>query len=249
MRADLGAKKAVPLVGPAGPPLWHLWVHTPGEFAPDPGRDQVCSFRVFGRSMLDLCPDPMTDRYRVRAELRQIDVDGRDHDGRLPEGGESQLGFYVGRQRAPGNRGWRADVCLAVRFTETPANRAGRASFGRLLLAGSPSEPRYISDSAAYAAAFAPAATMPGPWHVVEAEVTPAGIKVWFDPAGPEPVPFAHMPAAEVTRWYTEPNTRFDAFAPNNGIALPVWSPRGALGVWADGTSVSVRNVTLSPLK
>jgi hypothetical protein len=249
MRADLGAKKAVPLVGPAGPPLWHLWVHTPGEFAPDPGRDQVCSFRVFGRSMLDLCPDPMTDRYRVRAELSQADVDGRGPDGRPSASGPFQIGFYFGRQRATGAKGWHADVCMAVRFSETPANRAGRVSFGRLLLADSPTERRYMSDHSSHAAVFPAATALPGPWHVVEAEITPEGIRVWFDPNGTTSDPFAVVRAADLARAYAAPKSGLDKLAPDNGIALPAWDPRGALGVWSDSSSVALRNVTLSPLK
>jgi serine/threonine-protein kinase len=249
MQRALGARKEVVLLGPTGEPLWHQWVHGPGAFAPSAGREGACSYQAFGPSMLDLCPDPMTDRYRVRAELCQLDVNERGPDGGLPEGGVAEIGFYVGRQPATGNNGWRTEVCLCFRFTEAPKLMAGCGRLDRIVVCESPTKrPGPIFDGLG-AARFPPATALPGPWHVVELEVTPNGVRVWFDAPATNLGPCAGLSAADLARYFQVPNDSIDRFDPNNGLAHPAWNPRGALGVWAFGSALAVRSVTVSPLE
>ena len=139
MQDDLKVGKEVTLVGATGEPLWHRWVQGPSGFAPAGGRDQACAFQSFGSSMLDLCPDPMTDSYRFRAELCQLDVNGRDVNGQLPTGGEYEVGIYFGRKALTGNNGWRAESCMNIWFSEVPRDTGiGHARLTRLVIVESP---------------------------------------------------------------------------------------------------------------
>jgi serine/threonine-protein kinase len=248
VRTDLADRKDVTLLGRTGKPLWYTWVLGPSAFAPVTGREDACSFQAFGQSMLDLCPDPMTDRYHVRAELCQVDANDRGAAGPLVKG-VFEVGFYIGRQRATGKDGWRSDACLCVRFTEVPKEFTGLARFGRLLVSESPVKRATVARHSCFAAPFEPGTALPGPWHVVEFEVTPDDVKLWFDPKGPNPAPSATLPVADLARDYTAPNFALDRVFPDNGIVLPAWNPRGALGVWSYESAVAVRNVTVSPLK
>jgi hypothetical protein len=249
MQAALAAKKDVALIGATGEPRWHKWIHGPGAFVPVPGREDACSFQAFGASMLDLCPDPMTERYRLHAELCQWDVNERDQEGQPPGGGDFEIGFYFGRQTAIGNNGWQSDICLCVRFTEAPKAVAGRARFGRLADSTSPTERNRLSRSELRSVPFTCPNRVPGWWHIIEAEVTPVGVKVWFDATETNPGPFANVTVAEITRWYTAPLTGVQKLDPNHGTPLPAWNPRGALGVWSYSSAVAVRNVTVTPLE
>jgi hypothetical protein len=250
MQNKLVAGEAVTLVGATGEPLWHRWVHGPAAFAPAGGRDGACGFQALGPSLLDLCPDPMTDRYRLSAELCQIDVNGRTQNGELPTGGDYHIGLYFGRQSVVGNDGWRAENFFAVSLTEAPRLApTGQARFDRVLVTESPTQRPTVSRTNLFRAPFVQAAALPGPWRPIEVEVTPQGVKAWLGQPGVAPVAIADLKADAAGRRYTARHDGLDKGAPNHGITFPAWNPRGAIGVWAFGSAVAVRNVTVSPLK
>jgi eukaryotic-like serine/threonine-protein kinase len=244
MQSDLTAKKAVTLLGKTGTPPWHKWLYGPGAFALSAKREDACMFQMFGPSMLELCPDPMTDRYRVRAELCQLSANQLDGDGVY------EIGLYFGRQSVTGNGGWHSDVALFIWFTDAPlSSRAGCAGFGRIVLSEAPNTPPSESRSKVKPVKYTPPAALPGPWHVVEFEVTPEGVKSWFDPTEGKPGPFADLPVERIALHYSAPNKVANNSDLNNGMILPEWNPRGALGVWAHDSALAVRNVTVTPLK
>ena len=200
--------------------------------------------------MLDLCPDPMTDSYRLRAELCQLDVNGRTVNGQLPTGGTYDMGLYFGRQTAVGNDGSRAESCFAVRFTEFPTQVPNAtAVLGRVVVTESPNQAPTRATMTLAGAPFEQATALPGLWRVIEVEVTPGGVKAWFGLPGEPLVAFPELGAAPVGRAVQSRHEALDVFAPNHGIVFPAWNSRGAIGVWSSLSSVAVRNVTVTPLR
>jgi hypothetical protein len=243
MQKDLTAKKNLELVGATGTPLWHNWALDPCGFTPNPKKDKACSFLTFEKSFVDLCPDPMTDHYRVSAELCQMDV---QYPG-FPEGGVYMVGLYFGRQRVANDTGEWAQRLMSVGFTEAPLQLAGRAHLASFMYYKSP-QLNFIGsmDLGHHDHAFKPAKALPGKWHTIVVEVTPEEVKFWFDKTDNSP-PAAIVPIERVHR---DQRLHHDlaVFKTNSTLQMPNWSPRGALGVWAHSSLVAFRNVTLTPI-
>ncbi|QJW96978.1 hypothetical protein FTUN_4538 [Frigoriglobus tundricola] len=241
IQKELAAGEPVILIGATGEPRWHRWVRGPVLFAPAGGRGGACSYKALDLAMLDLCPDPMTDSYRLRAELCHLDVVG--------PGGHS-IGLYFGRQSAIGNDGWRAEVCLNVEFTETPkVAPLGSARLDQVMVTESPTHLPAPATRGLLGAPFTQADALPGPWRTVEVEVSPRGVKAWLGLRGEKPVPFGELTADAVRRSFTASNESSDTVGPAHGINLPAWTPRGAIGLWSINSAVAVRNLVVSPLK
>ena len=95
---------------------------------------------------------------------------------------------------------------------------------------------------------FKQAEKMPGEWRTIEVEVDGGKIKAsWINPDRTS-VPFKELSATEIHQTFTAPHTALNKVDPNNGIVFPDWNPRAPLGVWAEGSSVAIRNVTVTPL-
>lgn len=251
LQADLTAGKAVHLLGATGEPRWHTWVRGTSALGPAAGREDACSFQTVGLSMLDLCPDPMTDHYRVRAELCQMEISGREPGGKLPAGGVYQVGLYLGRQTVRGAHGWQMDMGLLISFSEFQGvpHGTGHAQFARATIPRSPtSTPGIGTIDLVAPVAFAQTNKLPGHWRTIEVEVSPTAVQAhWVQPDG-RVDPFPALALERLERAYREP-TGLDQFAPESGLVNPEWSPRAALGVWSYSSVVAVRNVTLTPLK
>jgi hypothetical protein len=250
MKAKLAAGKPVTLIGATGEPAWHRWAQGAGGFGAAGNCDQACAFQALEVTMLDLCPDPMTDRYRIRAELCQLDVFGRAQDGQLPTGGVHEFGLYFGRQSLAGNNGRRGENCFAVRFSEVlKASGPEQAKFGRAMVVDSPTRQPGVSGWGLANVPLAQSGVLPGPWRVIEVEVGPQGVKAWMGSLEGAPLAFPELGAARLGRCYAQKSTALDEVDPHHGLAFPAWKPRAALGVWSYRSAVAFRNVTLTPLK
>jgi hypothetical protein len=71
IQRDLAAGKLCTLVGETGPPHWFRTVHGGGAVT-EPGLlDGTFAFQSLDQAFLELLPDPIVDRYRFSAEVRQ----------------------------------------------------------------------------------------------------------------------------------------------------------------------------------
>jgi hypothetical protein len=254
---QLTAGQPVVLVGETGLPQWHRWrlgaaplVESNIEF------DRTCSFQSAECSLLELVADPMTDRYRFTAELRQ--------DSNKPDVvplqnaavGGNQLGIYFGyHHREPDNAGM-ADVhqFLVIRFGEwQPNERRGNGPHVRQLrcehvtLVRQPGKGSRCHSSTLEVIPFKPAEKLPDPWRRLEVEVSPESVAVfWHRDTGER---------EQVGSWTVDKLATIDQqsaadaneFTLGLDLAPARWSPRAPLGVYALGSSLSVRNVMLVP--
>ncbi|MCI0701992.1 MAG: serine/threonine protein kinase [Planctomycetia bacterium] len=248
MKKELAAGRPVALVDQATGAKWHQLVK--GKAALPVRAPAPFVFESFDFAMIDLCPDPMTDRYRIRAELAQRSVVGRGPDGKLPIGGTYDLGLYFGRQSLVGNNGWRAECVFAIRFTEVPKRNPERfAALTRFVITESPTQGPVVAGAGCGSAAFVQADKLPGPWRTIEVEVTAGSIQAWWINPDGSTSSFGKLTPEQVQRAYTARHESLDKIAPGHGIVFPAWNPRSALGVWGRGSAVTVRNVTITPLK
>ncbi|WP_202947390.1 hypothetical protein, partial [Zavarzinella formosa] len=104
------AGRRVELIGETGLPRWHQWRLGPAPLAvSNIVFDGTCSFQSAECSLLELAADPMTDRYRLRAEIRQDS--GKPDTMPLQNSavGGNQAGIYFGHRPLTSDDG--ADVC------------------------------------------------------------------------------------------------------------------------------------------
>ncbi len=250
LQADLAAGKPVGLVGATGDPRWHAWVRGASGFSPAAARDGACSFQTIGHSMLDLCADPMTDHYRLRAELCHMDATGLAPGATLPRTGGYKVGLYFGRQTAHGANGWRSEVAMLISFTEFSArpDEPEYARLDRLTMPWSPTTVLGPSTAGLASVAHQRSHNLPGVWRTIEVEVGPAVLQArWIQPNGRSD-PLAAMSVANLRSAYREPPPALTNTFPASGIVYPEWNPRGAVGIWSARSAVAVRNVTLTPL-
>jgi serine/threonine-protein kinase len=246
MRDDLAAGKPVTLIGERGNPAWHQWVLGAPEFVPSPTGDGTCSYEAIGFGFLDLCPDPIKEGYRLQAEIRYVNARG------LPVAGTTWAGVYFGRSSHTGANGVRAHAFWSVDFKDAPrvAKPPAWAGFGPCLVSQQLDKNPYLAHSHIKSTSFIQAEQLPGPWRLIEIEVTPERVRVsWLGDDG-KWVVFADMTTDAIRREYDKLNKPLTnpRFLQDHGIVIPEWSPRMPLGIWSYGTGVAVRNVILTPL-
>ncbi len=254
---DLAAGRKVVLVGPTGQPKWHEWRLDAAALGKSPMNDETCSFQSIGPGLLELFPAPGVDRYRITAEVRQIWTRDRGEQPPADVGHASRTGLYFGHAQQPGTGGVSAHSFLAVWFNDWVTDSARKAGItratARLDQAVIVQRPNTVP--AEHTLNIASAEFSPFPnlyateWRWVGAEVTPAGVRaLWREkPDGPTTV-LAYLPAATVRRFGTQMQDTLGKLDPNAGVQLPDWHPRMPIGIWCEGSSISIRNVVLEPL-
>ena len=153
MQDNLRNGRTAILVPEVGLPKWHRWVVSSPELGPSPTGDGTCSFESMGQSMLELCPDPMTERYLIRAEIQFVRTkvpNGLVDPGQIE--GITTVGLYFGYSAVNGNDGAVAHTLFMIAFNDTPLrvdggfqSRDSQVRFRRSGLFVGPTQPQ-ISD-------------------------------------------------------------------------------------------------------
>ena len=237
VRKDLVAGRPATLIGEAFPPAWSFSrLGAPGLSRHADGTCHVASVR---EALLELCPDPGVDRYRITADLRHLDS--------VPGEKDPSVGIYFGYAHRIGPDGVFAHGFYAVTFREVWPNSDVLAASAMIRLRevslGGP--PDGAADPKKMNLAFRPlgiSPTRPGPWRTVEVSVAPEFIRVRWR-LTPESG-FEDAADLQITD-----GTFVDRLRPRKvRTLLPGWSPRSALGLWTAQAGMTVRNVTLTPL-
>jgi serine/threonine protein kinase len=242
----LARGEPVTLIGATGPPAW--WSLSQGEDATTLTRGKNVPFALatMAAGQLKLLPDPQTDRYRFRAEVR--------HDDAMVT---SEAGIYFGfrtTQTATGVAHFWCSVLYADRGlnarTSWPRGQEGKGvpTLSRVGLTvhrftepngGSIHQPVFgMFDT------FEPAPhNKPIPWRQLAVEVTPGAVRVFWEgqliPNGEISVDRLNQ---QVNMLYKQ--TRRDI--PGTPFTF---APRGALGLLVNRGKASFRNVAVEPLR
>jgi len=259
----LAAGEAVTLIGETGLPAWHRWaigpapLTTTGTFL-----DGTASFNADTYSMLELVSDPMTDRYRLTAEvrddtptdvaaeadsLRVVGLYAAHRLAHLPDVGEVHrfMGINFADRMLPSDlipnqpHKHRAQLQLITvgRETNNASAREGFHTFGSVRFDPAINTPPHNANL-----------VPPRAWRTVTIEVTPEGFDAYWGKKS-EGTAFGHCAATELDHWYRQ-WPPFTISVPDGTPTPDVlgWVPRSPLGVYARGTAVSVRNVVVEPL-
>ena len=260
MQAQLGAGHEVMLIPTVGKPNWHQWVLGAPELTTSPTGDGSCSFEANGYSLLELCPDPMTDRYRIRAKIRFTEIKLRDE----PAGrtiGTTSAGIYFGRASAGGNKGLIVHTLFAVTFSDElrpppvpvpgappPKLPDNTVRFRGMLVHQRPEAAPSAGILGGPWGVITRPLKLPGPWREIEIEVTPERVRARCEGPDGKPGEFADLTGTAVNEFHADLRRKLDTDAPNHGAVLPEWTPRAPLGVWNLRSTIDVKDVTLTPL-
>jgi serine/threonine-protein kinase len=246
-RRDLKTGRPVTLIGETGNPKKHVWRIGAPEFGRAPYNDGTCTFESVGVAMLELLDDPGVERYRIRAELRQNQATGLA-PGAQPRSTENTIGLYFSYAETP-SATFQVHTFFSVRFNDydrhnkPPQEQPVRLEHNYLLQA--PNLDAFPNPAMFGNHMFLPSAVRPGPWRIIEVDVSADQIAArWVDGDKSYPLPTA----ASATSGAKYQQIQKDLAQMNPGIQIPEWRARMPLGIYAEAASVSVRNVTITPL-
>jgi hypothetical protein len=206
--------------------------------------DGTCGFQTHTTSVLTLVRDPMSDSYRFSADLRHI-RSGDDN---------SAVGLFVGAHPVAARPDLRTTAFVGFEFTDfwrtaevqLPALKTNHGLDARgltLIRDGTTAAVSWVD--LGLAARFAPTSHTPNGWRTVVVDVTPDGVAAYWQSV--EGRGFRRT-AAEIEAEFAAHGRAVAAKRPGFQLPTQVWNPRGAVGVYARSSAVSIRNVTLHPV-
>jgi hypothetical protein len=253
-RTELAAGRSVTLVPETGDPLRWEWRLGAAPFGPSPTGDGSCYFETVDRALLDLLDDPGIDRYRIRADLRQVRRAGAPN-AEAPREDESAIGVFFGRATRAAPNGDTVHAFFRVSFHDFdpkwgPGEKVNEQSmqFQRVLSVTGPQRPALEPNTTFAGCPFLPVVRRPGNWYTIEIDVTPEEIAArWITKDGPKPL--TGVPPIKPVVQYAKLQATVNGLPPPpTGVTLPQWTPRMPLGLSVGSSAITVRNVTITPL-
>jgi serine/threonine-protein kinase len=249
MQRDLAAGKAVTLVGETGPPRWFQRVHGGGEVTEPGMNDGVWAFQSLDQAFMELLPDPILERYRFRAEVREDKPDMAN---------VGRVGMYFCRHTYETTSAYPPFHVLRLEFEdENRFKGMGVPPIGRLELMGclfvaAPGRPEKSPAFGLGGHDFTPATGLPGPWRKLVVEVRPDKIQpYWWDEKTQKLVPLGQGLNAEGLKFVTTSLQQgADSLKdlPTAPRTIAAVQPRSGLGLYAFRCKGSFRNVVIEPL-
>jgi serine/threonine-protein kinase len=253
MQRELAAGGEVVLVPERGKPRWYRWALGSPALGVSSSGDGSCSFEAIDRSMLELCPDPMWERYRIRARIRFVASKATDA-GKVD--GPVGAGVYFAHTTTPGKPGSLALTQFQVFFNDyrqppkepvPKGKKTGGPELLRFIYFQDPGGTAEFDRPTVRYSQSPPAGTVPGPWRLIVIDVTPERVQVWWGEPGPENSPFADLTGEQMRELYRGLEANLTRKAPDHGVTLPPWSPRAAIGIWNDRAAIDFKSVTITP--
>lgn len=213
-------------------PIW--WCPDSAHFRAVGPENRIWAVALRDRSLVELTPDPRSDRYRVSLELRQWNTS-------VHAGGYG--GVYFGYSSTITAGGVQTHTAFSLRFVQptkdSPDYPGGTIEFGTVHVVDRQGQP-LILDYAPMRGRQVPRAKDLPQWSDIELVITPERIvAVWND------VPIS-IEGKEAREHYREGQVEANRTEPP--ILVSDWNPRSPLGVMRDGCEVEVRNVRIVPL-
>jgi hypothetical protein len=248
IRDEIAEGKVARLLDAEGRPRSESWPLGPAELRSSPEDGGTFNFEARETRVLLLLKDPGAGSYRVRAEISQKKKFDNVALGALPDTSDVGLVMgYAGQNTASGDR---AHIMMVLKFTEFDPESPPQmkrwlelADVGGTCAAGF--APRsFVTKLDVPGVELFPAKGQGQPWRVLEATVTPAGVWIPGPKGTPQLAACGELTArrASIARSLSEGLTgAVDPF--------PDWSSPLPLGIWAKGSWVIVRNVTVEAVK
>jgi serine/threonine-protein kinase len=247
LKADLARGWPVTLIGETGGPIWSRWMFGRPAGPLEPPDGQTLTIDTWSLSLLELLPDPGTDRYRFRVQVRH-------EKSELP----GAVGLYFARRSYVGERG------VIESFTQVAFNdvRGDKERLERIppehrlrtklrdnsvqmihrLAADGLSGDAFMLGGVA-GPWFKPHGELNGIWHDLEVTVTPELVTASWDGQ-----PFSTNPVKIQEDLKILPSLIRPANSPVPQEFVPRFSPRGGLGLYLWKGSASFRAASVTPL-
>jgi serine/threonine-protein kinase len=230
---DLAAGRPVQLLGDSGLPASYGWSTQEPTAKIVQTNDGSFALQCWERGLLELVPDPQTDRFRYRAEVR--------HDHTIRD--DAVAGIYCMYHQQPTAGGIEHSYCLLA-FNDREVAPGTRKNLIHQRIQ-SHREPDQVSDIYHFEASssfFEPelAVNTPGPWRKLALEVTPEEIQVFW-----EGNPINRKSWKEVRQHVRTAR----GFVPKPLEIIPTFDPRAALGLLVHKSSASFRRIFVEPLE
>jgi len=255
----LAKGEAVTLIGETGLPTWHRWALGPASLTTSGVYlDGTAAFKPDDYSLLELVSDPMTDRYRLTAEVRD------DTPTNAVSDELRTVGLYCGYRHAQLPDVGEVHRFMSIEFADRmlpkdirpnrPHQHRARAELKTI--------GRAVNDATAGleshwfgAVRFDPTENTHDvsekpfrSWRTITVEVTPEGLEAYWGTKATG-VRFGQWSARELDLWSRQwPPFSFPVPVGTPAPDVLGWVPRSPLGVIACGTPVSVRKVVVEPL-
>lgn len=252
MREALSQNKQVVFVGKTGQPIYSRSYLEPTRVGDSPFVDGTCAFHAFSTCLLELWPDPGCDRYRIALDVRHL----RPQAPPVGLVENDYVGVYFGHSSG-GVAPRVGHAALAVTFEDYPAKPAAPDAPKRPLwmrrLGFTQGGDQWVKEDSGKPAAilFDPSPKRPGPWRRIVIDVARDEVVVQWCP-DPDNKPdvletLARWSGTRTQDEYTKLKNKLNDRVPGMAAAIPNWSPRMPFGIVAHRSSVSFRNVVLTP--
>jgi len=268
IRKQLADGQEVVLADTTGLPRYSRFLVEPGAVGESELGDKTAAFHAFYDSLVELCPAPGINRYRVSLEIRHLQTKGLSSKDAEPE--TDFLGFYFSHATRTLPSGATVHAMFALTYREfdrdfDPVARPGQPPkpqsvflrrYGLYLKPGDkkPGDDKpdaelglRVSEKAA-GLRFTPKLPRPGLWRPVILEVKPDEIHLRWQTDDGKMTTLARWADGQPAAEYENLKASFDKLIPGAAAALPAWSPDMPFGLLSRRSSVAFRNLVITPL-
>jgi serine/threonine-protein kinase len=237
VEATLARGETVTLIGETGAPRWFRWTEGQENSSIHLLADGTFSLLTGGVAMVELVADPRADRYRLRAQVRHHRASNL-----------SDVGLFVVHSSLATSLG--AVHCYGeLTFDDVTLPRGTRTAailYPHLLPVAEPDNTWDCRARGVRSPQFAAAGVDGGPWHDLAVEVTPEGLRGFWDAKL-----MGEIPAAQFVQFSRDAMKNIAADSPGDVYLRelqPEYATRKPLGLYVYRGFASFRNVVIEPL-
>jgi serine/threonine-protein kinase len=254
IQSDLARGRPVELIGKTGGPRWSRDLIGRSQKEVDPAKEITFTVRSLTLNLVELVPDPQTDRYRFSAQVYHAESDvlaevglffgHRSNlvDGRLVHAFTQVCFNGVRWQDAEDRRAMPPEVKAELRLP--PELTPNQPELTTRLHSDDPTAPVDIRTGLRRGPAITVLGENTGQWHSLEVDVTPEAVTARWD-GQPFPMPMERFRRiASRLLVYTPPPDLAGRFRQIQGE----FDPRGGLGLYVRNGLASFRDVRVTPL-
>jgi len=247
IREEIASGKEARLLDVQGRPRVKTWPLSPAELTSSPDGGGTCTFESEDTNVLLLLRDPAVDSYRLRAKVEQTTKAG--YTNPLINPGDNEVGLVAGYAGQLGPNGRTGYTLMALTFRDyDPVGPHKPRKFTLTAVSGTTSagfrlakfwKERLINTGKKL---DLPGKDVPS-FRDLEILVSPKGIRITGDDGNP-----ILASAAEIQKSWKEKESQLATELGGLPGSPTEWSPRMPIGIWAAGSKVSVRDVTMKSL-
>jgi serine/threonine-protein kinase len=260
IRKELQAGRPVQLIGSIGLPKYYRWRLGGGGFGAAITGDNTCYYESIGNTLFEIVPDPEIDSYRLMLDIRHLGIKKGDQ---AKDDDRSYIGPYFGHAEFAAADGRPVHSLFGLTFADIHPNAALPAADPKAAAAAKAINvvrPRGVAitldpklDPSITQHQFAPFEFASnngpvGPWRTFRIEVTPKRVWVGWKIGFGSFQTVLDAPRETLQQSNAFIQSQYGKDHLGSAIAIPEWSPRMPMGIWSYKASLSIRNVTISPL-